>query len=140
MIKQACKEYRIIPISDLPPAINPDLSERLATWEELAGLGIIEFDRGANNVQALTLGYYCPERGEGVDRFGNPWPGIVIAGKKGMYSAQRFPLIENNLLTYKDGANGGRTRLMQTPLVNEPIPGLEESERLKRRLPRVMGD
>jgi len=157
MIKQTCREYRVIPIVDLPKYIDPlDMSERAATVEELAGFGIFEFDRGATNAQVLTVGYYCPDRDCGVDRFGGDWPGEVIAGKKGIYGAARCELIKQSLLAYKSGVNGGRTRLMQTGLAKESaqsftvngtttnIPAVvlsdPESERLAARLPRIMGD
>lgn len=136
----------MIPIADIPSDDE----------QELMNMGIFEFDRGANNVQAICVGLYCPERGCGVDMYGNDWPGQVIAGRKGMYRRDREHLIAASLRTYKGGVNGGRTRLMQTPLPIEAdqehtidgvvhsssavVLGEPEDERLAARLPRIMGD
>lgn len=156
--RQTCKEYRVIAIADLPrikPLFAHDTDT--ATALELANAGIFEFDRGATNIQAVCVGYYCDVRGCGVDASGNEWPGNLIAGAKGLYRKDREALIEASLLSYKGGVNGGRNRLMTTPLNIESdfqttvdneatfIPAVNlgetaETKRLSARLPQIMGD
>lgn len=155
-IRQGCREYRIIPISSLPTVRAEDGSQRTASKQELQNLGLFEFDRGASNVQVECVGYYCDVLKCGVDANGNPWPGSKLAGGKGHYRKDREPMIKENLTTYKGGVNGGRTRLMQSPLSKETgstttidgetiitaavVLSDPETERLAARLPRIMGD
>ena len=158
-VKQTCKEYRVIPIADLPKSRTyPENTEATATIQDLEQLGIFEFDRGSTNIQALCVGYYCPTRKCGVNNQGEPWPGTLIAGSKGIYRRDREPMIERSLRTYKKGKSGGKRRLIDTPLeietkrevqtpegetvVLEPVDlgDAAQSIRLKARLPKIMGD
>ncbi len=163
--RQTCKEYRIIPIADMPTVDVPPVVDqwttkamllvmkpttRLANKTELMAMGIHEFDRGANNVQALCVGYWCPIHNCGVDFKGVPWPGTKLEGKVGMYREARQKVIKSSLVGYS--GDGGETRLMKTPfavqspvvdaVTGEVIPAvtLTEDERLARNLPRIMGD
>jgi len=148
--RATCREYRVIAITDLPQVRGLDGALRPATKNELVDMGILVFDRGATNVQAICAGYWDKALGRGVDVAGNVWPGDLIAGRTGMYSGERFGLIENNLRTYKGGNSGGRRRLMKdkrpeeydSMIDDDFIKGrpLQEAERLKRNLPNIMGD
>ena len=147
------REYRAIPLSDLPKVlITPGgVRKRAATDDELLQMDIHMIHRGTTNALAICNGYLNRETKQSEDAHGNPWPGEVLEGKPGMYREQRQQLIEANLKAYKGGNSAGRKKLMQDKRPEEfdrpdgdggtiPAEILTESERLFRALPRIMGD
>ncbi len=152
--RSTCREYRVILFADLPKitAVGPrgGISTRAATDDELMQMGIHVFDRGAHRVQALCGGYWDYDAQCGVNAAGDPWPGELIAGRRGLYRVKRQELIEASLVGYEDGQSGGRTRLMTNKRPEEFDQGtgknrtaaitLTESERLERALPSIFGD
>lgn len=154
--RPGCREYRTIPFDELPRVpvddFDPSQDTREATDDELRQFDIHVFDRGGHQVQAYCNGYWDKELGCGVDARGNRWPGELRLGRRGMYGAQRAQLVEASLRQFENGTSGGRRRLMleklpeelprTDPDTGEAIPPAEytETERLARRLPRIMGD
>lgn len=145
--RSVCREYREIKIADLPKVTNSDGSKRDATRQELRDLNIhlITDDDGnttrkGDRVWALVLGYE-----------GDVLPGDHIAGRTGMYGERRLEkLLE--LLDFEPEEKAKLTKPLEIEsmtidraigeeediVITPPI--LSTIERLKHRIPKVMGD
>lgn len=155
--RSTCREDRVIRFAKLPKGVGPRGGIVNATDQELRDKGIHIYDRGSTSVQAICNGYWDRERRIGVDAQGDPWPGILVGGRTGIYRAQRLELKAASLRSFEDGQSGGRQRLMLDKRPEEfdrTFPNtdrrrrdiviaaveLTEDERLARALPRIFGD
>lgn len=138
--KQVCKEYRLIPNRDMPQPKAKEFPDDPEPELNLADLGYYVLYVGTTNTLAVCVGYE-----------GAVWPGTLLAGAIGTYRTQRLVLIEQSLRAYNDGVSGGKIALLDTPFADEVdlvVDGLRvsigrpltPSERLARRVPRIMGD